>query len=192
MEAFLDTLWEYLAAGCIFIANTLFSLLQRLHFLGPVGVIVLLAIATICVIKILTKLISTKRYQALEKNFIHWHNLRMEAIKCQDPEKGKRMARNIDQAELNRAYYDYFFEGFMLNIARKIIPIFFMFAFINEYYRSEKLTTIFGQGYIFAIPRSSGEPLLFGAVFCYFVFLLLGFLLSFIVGRYMSKRRADG
>ena len=40
-------------------------------------------------------------------------NLRQEAMACEDREKGKALARNIDQAQLNKAYYDYFFEGFV-------------------------------------------------------------------------------
>jgi len=183
MEALLDTIWEYLAAGFIYLADVLYAGLQNLHFLGPVVLIFLLAIATIGAIKFLTKLITTKRYTELEKTFNYWSALRDEAMQCEDREKGKRMARNIDKAELNKAYYDYFFEGFMLGIARKIIPIFFMFAFINEYYRTEKLTALFSQAFVIQIPSTSGEPILVGAVFWYLISLFLGFLLWFAVAK---------
>lgn len=181
MDDVLDTIWEYLAAGFIFAADTMYSVLQNLHFLGPVVLIFLLAIITIGVIKILTKIITTKRYTELEKTFNYWSALRDEAMKCEDREKGKRMARNIDKAELNKAYYDYFFEGFMLGIARKIIPIFFMFAFINEYYRTEKLSALFGRDFVLKLPSSSGDPILVGAVFWYIISLFLGFLAWFAV-----------
>ena len=183
MDAFLDTTWEYLAAGFLFLANSFYSFLQHLHFLGPVVLIFLLALATIGVIKILTRLITTKRYTELEKKFHYWSALRDEAMQCEDREKGKRMARNIDKAELNKAYYDYFFEGFMLGIARKIIPIFFMFAFINEYYRTEKLTALFGRAFVIKLPTTGGEPILVGAVFWYIISLLLGFLAWFAIAK---------
>ena len=183
MDAVLDTIWDYLAAGFIFLADFLYSFLQHLHFLGPAVLIFLLAIATIGVIKILTRLITTKRYTKLEKKFHYWSALRDEAMQCEDREKGKRMARNIDKAELNKAYYDYFFEGFMLGIARKIIPIFFMFAFINEYYRTENLTAIFGRAFVMKFPTTGGEPILVGAVFWYIISLLLGSLVWFATAK---------
>ncbi|BHH84782.1 hypothetical protein [Desulforhopalus sp. 52FAK] len=187
MDAFLDTVWEYMAAGFIVLADSFYGALQNFHFLGPVVLIFLLALGTIGVIKILTRLITTKRYTELEKKFNYWSAIRDEAMRCEDREKGKRMARNIDKAELNKAYYDYFFEGFMLGIARKIIPIFFMFAFINEYYRTEKLTSLFGQAYVVKLPSTSGDPILVGAVFWYLISLFLGFLVWFAVARIIQK-----
>ncbi|MFT5701426.1 MAG: uncharacterized membrane protein (DUF106 family) [Desulforhopalus sp.] len=186
MDAVLDTIWEYLAAGFIFVADIFYSLLQNFHFLGPIVLIFLLALGTIAVIKILTRLITTKRYTELEKNFNYWSALRDEAMRTEDREKAKRMARNIDQAELNKAYYDYFFEGFMLGIARKMIPIFFMFAFINEYYRTEKLTALFGHPFVMKLPSTGGEPILIGAVFWYIISLFLAFLSWFAVAKIVS------
>lgn len=190
MDAVLDTAWEYLAAGFTFLADSFYGGLQHLHFLGPVILIFLLALATIGVIKILTKLITTKRYSELEETFNYWSALRDEAMQGEDREKAKRMARNIDKAELNKAYYDYFFEGFMLGIARKIIPIFFMFAFINEYYRTENLTGLFGHPYVMTLPSSSGEPILIGAVFWYVISLLLAFILWFAIGRIVRNLKS--
>lgn len=192
MDAVLDTIWEYLAMGFHTVADTFFALLQHFHFLGPVVLISVLAFATVGVTKTLARLIVTKRYVELEKKFHYWVDVRNEAMQCEDREKAKRMARNIDQAELNRAYYDYFFEGFMLGIARKIIPIFFMFAFINEYYRTEKLTALFGRSYVIEIPTTSGEPLLAGAVFWYIISLFIGYFLWFAVPkliRYIKPER---
>lgn len=191
MDALLDTIWEYLATGFTWIADAFFSLLQHFHFLGPAVLIFLLALGTICITKILARVIVTKRYLKLEEKFYYWQQLREEAMKFEDREKASRMARNIDQAELNKAYYDYFFEGFMLGIARKIIPIFFMFAFINEYYRTENLTALFGRGYVLQIPTTSGEPLLAGAVFWYVICLFFVYLLWFLVRRIGEKIKAQ-
>ncbi|PHR25178.1 MAG: hypothetical protein COA36_14325 [Desulfotalea sp.] len=188
MDAVLDTMWEYLAAGFIFLANLFYSFLQNFHFLGPVVLIFLLALGTIGLIKALTRIITTKRYTELEETFNYWKDLRDEAMRSDDHEKGKRMARNIDKAELNKAYYDYFFEGFMLGIARKIIPIFFMFAFINEYYRTENLTALFGQPFVMMVP-SNGEPILIGAVFWYIISLFLGFVAWFAVEKIVARQR---
>ena len=191
MDAVLDTIWEYLAAGFIFCADAFYTLLQNFHFLGPIVLIFLLALGTIGVIKILSRFITTKRYTELEEKFNYWVAVRDEAMRTEDYEKGKRMARNIDKAELNKAYYDYFFEGFMLGIARRIIPIFFMFAFINEYYRTENLMPLFGRAYVLQFPSTSGEPILVGAVFWYIISLFLGFLAWFAVGKILQKRKAS-
>ncbi|NOR11370.1 MAG: hypothetical protein GQ541_07755, partial [Desulfovibrionaceae bacterium] len=117
MDATLDTLWEYLAAGFQFLGESLFAILQHIHFLGPLVLITFLALCTVGITKLLNRIIVTKRYIELEKKFNYWVKVRDEAMNCEDREKGKRMARNIDQAELNRAYYDYFFEGLLLGLA---------------------------------------------------------------------------
>lgn len=191
MDAVLDTLWEYLAAGFQFLGDALFSLLQHIHFLGPLGLIIFLALSTVALTKYLNSVIVTKRYLMLEETFNYWVNVRDEATKCDDREKGKRMARNIDQAELNRAYYDYFFEGLLLGLARKIIPIFFIFAFINEYYRPESMLEIFGRQFVLQIPTNSGEPILVGTVFCYFFSLLTSYLLWPVIGKFFRRHRAE-
>lgn len=191
MDAVLDIIWEYIAAGVQSLAEAFYSLLQNLHFLGPVVLISLLGLGTVGVTKLLSRWIKTKRYTELEKKFKYWAALRDEAMKCEDREKGRRMARNIDQAELNKAYYDYFFEGFMLGIARKIIPIFFMFAFINEFYRSERLLEIFGREYVIRAATTGGEPVLVGAVFWYIISLFLGYLGWFFVARSLSRLKVE-
>ena len=191
MDAVLDNLWEYLAAGFQFLGESLFSVLQHIHFLGPFVLITFLALSTVSITKVLNRIIITKRYIKLEKTFNYWVKIRDEAMNCEDREKGKRMARNIDQAELNRAYYDYFFEGLLLGLARRIIPIFFMFAFINEFYRPESMLEIFGRQYVLQIPSSGGEPILVGTVFCYFISLLTGYLLWFIVGKLFRRFKAE-
>jgi hypothetical protein len=189
MDAVLDTIWEYLASGFIFLGETTFGMLNHIHFLGPVFLVSLLAFCTICVTKVLNKVIITKRFLKLEKNFNYWLSIREEATKHEDRVKGQRMARNIDQAELNRVYYDYFFEGLLLGIARRIIPIFFVFAFINEFYRPERMLEMFGHKYVIKISAFSTDPVLIGAVFWYFLSLLLGYILWAITGRIIKKMK---
>lgn len=190
MDAVLDTLWEYLAAGILFLGNNFFSLLQNLHFLGPIVVISLLALGTVFVTKCLNRWIITKRYVELEKDFHYWAEIRKEAVACEDKEKGKRMARNIDQAELNKAYYDYFFEGLLLGIARRIIPIFFMFAFINEFYQPKRMVEMFGREYVVQMVSTSGEPVLLGGVAWFFISLLMSYLLWYVVTKFVGKAKA--
>ena len=182
MDYYLDLAWEQIALGLQSTGDFLFSLLQHLHFLGPALVIFLQAAFTVCVTTFLNKIIVTKRYIVLEKEYYHWFNLRQEAMKCEDREKGRRLARNIDQAELNRAYYDYFFEGLLLGIVRRVIPIFFVFGFINTYYTPAELVRLFGKGYVAQLGGMSGEPLLAGAPFFYFLSLVVCYLLWSLIG----------
>lgn len=196
MDAFLDTLWEKIAAGAIFIGDGFDALLTPLHFLGPAVLIFLLALVTVAVAKGLNKVIVTKRYIELEKEFQYWFNLRQQALTCEDREKGKRMAKNIDQAKLNRVYYDYFFEGLLLGLARRVMPIFFMFAYINEYFRPARLTEIFGRSYIFKFSSADGEPVLMGTAFWYLASILLVYLLWFAVKKitacFLSEKQTEG
>ncbi len=187
MEDILDALWNKIAIVFEFMAESLFHILSSLHVLGPIFVITLIGVVTVLFTKTMNRLIITKRFVELEKNFKYWLNLREEAMKCEDREKAKRLARNIDQAQLNRAYYDYFFEGLMLGLIRKVIPIFFMFAFINEYYRTEELTRLFGKGYLFLMPTTSGEPLMVGSVFYYFM-VLIGSYICWAIGKRVIAR----
>ena len=187
MNSLLDTIWEKIAAGFIVVADGFDALLAAFHFLGPAMIIFLLAVLTVLVTKGLNRIIITKRFVRLEKEYKHWYNLRQTAINCEDREKGKALAKNIDQAELNRAYYDYFFEGMLLGLARKIIPISFILAYINEYYRPERLVELFGQSAIFKFESSAGEPVVIGSVFWYIISLLIVYLAWSIIKRCVSR-----
>ena len=157
-------------------ADAFDGLLAPFHFLGPAMMIFLLAVLTVFITKGLNRIIITQRYIRLEKEFKHWYHLRQTALTCEDREKGKALAKNIDQAELNRAYYDYFFEGLLLGLARKIIPIFLMFAYINEYFQPKRLVERFGQSYIFKFGSATDEPVVIGAIFWYVISLLMVYL----------------
>jgi hypothetical protein len=136
----------------------------------------------------MNRLIITKRYLELEKEFQHWFKVREEAMKGEDYEKAKRLARNIDQAKLNRVYYDYFLEGFLLGLMRNVLPIFLMVTYINEYYRAEELSRLFGKGYLFSIPITGGEPVMVGAVFYYIISLLLTYLAWSVSKKLISRK----
>ncbi len=191
-DAILDQLWLLIVSFFTFIGHISFTLTSLLHPFGPAITISAIAFLAVPLTKILNRVIITQRYIKLEKEFTHWHTLRQEAINCEDKEKGQRMARNIDQAKLNKAYYDYFFEGLLLGMARKVIPIFFFFAFVNEMYRPEQLEILFGQGYVLVLSLPGKEPLMFGAVFWFFISLIGGYIGWYAITkilRFFSKNR---
>jgi len=188
MDEFMDTLWNNIMAMIQSGASLFDQLLTPMHVFGPIVVLTLLALLTVLITKLLNRFIITKRYVELEKEFKHWLNVREEAMKGEDYEKAKRLARNIDQAKLNRAYYDYFLEGFLLGLVRNVLPIFIMVAYINEYYRAEELSRLFGKGYLFSMPSFSGEPVMVGAVFYYIITLLLTYLAWAVSKKFSSKK----
>jgi hypothetical protein len=189
----MDTIWEKIAASAMALAAGFDHLLAPLHVMGPTALIFLLAFATVLVTKTLNRAIITRRYIQLEKNFQHWHGLRQTALQCEDREKGRALAKNIDQAELNRAYYDYFFEGLLLGLVRKLLPIFIVLSYINEYFQPVRLAERFGRSYILKFRLSPADPIEIGAVFWYIIALLLIYLGWFLfkTGYRRLRNRAD-
>ncbi|WP_457575347.1 hypothetical protein [Desulfomarina sp.] len=171
MDTVFDTAWEYLYSLIRQGVLTLDSLLGHLHFLGPVGVIFLLGLVTVGITKVLKKYIRTKRLVKLEKEFQYWLSLREEAMRCEDREKAKTLAKNIDQAKLNKAYYDYFFEGLMLSFITFYLPVISMASYINESYRAERLLEVFGRDYVFRLGHDN--PVVIGAVFWFLTTVVL-------------------
>ncbi|HHD62915.1 MAG TPA: hypothetical protein ENK96_00815 [Desulfobulbaceae bacterium] len=190
MDAFMDNLWEYIMAMILHAAAALDWLLSPFHMFGPIFILTLLAFVTVLVTKTLNKFIITKRYIELEKEFQHWYKIREEAMKSQDYDKAKGLAKNIDQAKLNRVYYDYFLEGFLLGLVRNVLPIFIMVTYVNESFKAEELTRLFGKGYVFAFPAANGKQLLVGSVFYYIIALLLSYLAWAVIKR-MAKKKAS-
>lgn len=187
MEDLLDALWFKILDLIHYVANFLDLIFAPLNFFGPVIAISTIAFITVILTKILTKIFKTKRYQKLQIEFDHWYNIRQEALKCEDRDKGKRLARNIDQAKLNQVYYNYFFEGFMLGLATKYLPILLLLAYVNEAYKPSNLQKLFGREYVFKFGSSNGEAVLFGAVFWFIVSVVLVYLGWFIIGRLYKK-----
>ncbi len=185
----MDNLWDRIMVFVQYGAALFDQLLMPLHVFGPVFIITVLALVTVLITKVLNRIIITKRYVRLEKEFQHWFKIREEAMKGEDYDKAKRLARNIDQAKLNRAYYDYFLEGFLLGLVRNVLPIFIMVAYVNESFRAEKLSELFGQGYLFSLPVvTSGDPVRVGSVFYFVIILLFIYLVWFVVKRVIRKR----
>ncbi len=188
MDAFMDNLWDRIMAVVQYGAALLDRLLMPLHVFGPVFILSVLAFVTVLITKALNRIIITKRYIRLEKEFQHWFKIREEALKGEDYDNAKRLARNIDQAKLNRVYYDYFLEGFLLGLMRNVLPIFVMVAYVNESFRAERLSELFGRGYLLALPAINGNPILVGSVFYFVMALLLIYLVWFVVKRAIKKR----
>lgn len=179
MDNMLDILWLKIVAG-VQQGKSLFDLLLGpLNLLGPAIAIMVIATGTVMLTLFLTKNFKTRRYQKLREEFLHCFNLRQEALKCKDREKAKGLARNIDQARLNKVYYDYFFEGFLISIATKYLPILTVLAYVNEAYRPENLMILFGREYILKLGRDGADPILIGGVLWFVLSLFLVYLILF-------------
>ena len=189
MDAFMDMLWDHIMAMIQHGAGLLDRVLMPLHPLGPVFILTVLALLTVLTTKLLGRFLVTRRYMELEKEFNHWFKVREEALRADDnPEKARRLARNIDQGKLNQLYWDYFLEGLLLGLVRNVLPIFIMVAYVNEAFRAEELQRLFGRSYLFALSTSSGKQLLVGSIFYYVVILIIlyvswAFLARLITGR---------
>ena len=188
MEDMLDIVWLKIVAAVSYLTGLMDVVLSPLYPLGPAWVILILVFVTVCITKTFSRYYTTKRYIALEKEFRHWYNLRREALSCEDPEKGKVLAKNIDQAKLNKVYYDYFFEGLLKNILTTYLPILCMAAYVNEAFRKDRLVEKFGREYVFSFSGSGGEPVVVGALFWFVVALLAIYLIWYIIAKKLRKK----
>jgi hypothetical protein len=189
MDEFLDTLWFSILAGINIVIDLVNRMLTPLNFLGSAVIIFLIVLVLVAFTKILARSYTTKRYRRLKENYEHWFELRREAMAGEDREKGKALAKNIDQAELNKAYYDYFFEGFLKNMLTTILPLLLTAAYIAKAYNPENLLKIFGQPYIFRFADIGGKPVVVSAFFWFVIALLLVHILWFIGGRVYKQYR---
>ena len=178
MEDLLDTIWFKIIDFFYYTATLLDTLFAPLNYFGPAFAIFTIAFFTV---------VMTKRYEDLQKQFVNLYNLRKEALKCEDREKGKLLVRNIDQGKLNQVYYNYFFEGFLLGIATKYLPILLLLSYVNNAYKSNNLLILFGREYVFKINSSSGEPVIIGAAFWFVISILFSYLGWFIIKRILSR-----
>ena len=117
--------------------------------------------------------------------------MRQEVMKCEDHEKSKLLAKNIDQAELNKAYYDYFFEGFLIRLMTRLLPILSFLAYVNEAYKTSNLLKLFGREYVFKFKSYNGEEVVIGAVFWFIISIFLVYLGWFIVRKIWLKYFTD-
>jgi len=187
MEELLDNLWFKILDLVSLFVSFLNYIFMPLNALGPVFAISVIAFISVIVAKILTKKFKTKRYEKLKKEFQYWHSIRQEAMKCKDPDKAKLLAKNIDQAKLNQVYYNFFFEGFLLGLATKYLPIFIFLAYVNETYKAENLQKLFGREYLFTVTGSGGAPMVAGAVFWFVVSVVLIYLGWFAIEKIYQR-----
>ena len=189
----MDQLWLQITVGIDLARQGLDTMLAPLHIWGPIPVILLLSLLTVGLTKILSRTIKTKRHAQLKKEFEHWHQVRQEAVQCADREKGRQLAKNIDQGQLNRVYYDYFFEGLMLSLVTRYLPILVMAAYVNETYRPANLITMLGRDHLFPVGTAeSGEPLLMGALFFFVSTLIATYLVWGLGMRWLRRRKIQG
>ena len=191
MESFLDTLWLRIEAVVHHIKALLDTAFSPLNVLGPAGAIFIIAFLTVLLTKFFSKRFNTRRYRMLRDQFQYWYNLRQEANRCEDPEKAKLLKRNIDQAELNRVYYDYFFEGLMKSLLTRYLPLFLMLAYVNEGFKSSRLLERFGRPYVFKIPAFSDKPFLMGSVFWFFLSVLISYGACSLIKKFIFRTRAS-
>ncbi len=140
MDEFLDIVWFKIVAVTQTVVNAMDVIVSPLNVLGPGMVIFMLVFVTVALTKLFNRFYTTKRYEALKKEFNHWAEIRKQAMELENREKGKTLAKNIDQAKLNKVYYDYFFEGLLKNILTTILPVLLMAAYVNEAYNPDRLS----------------------------------------------------
>jgi len=177
MDDFLDRVWDLIE---VFLNSTvvfLDAVFSPLEILGPAVVIFFLAFLVVIFTRIIGKLYVTKRYSQLEKEFKHWQGVREEAMKHPDREKGKTLAKNVDQAELNKAYYDYFFEGLLKHFIVNVLPILLMVSYITKVYTPQNLLKRFGEEYIFSFSFGSSSPINVSSMLWFVICLILSYIL---------------
>ncbi|MCG8686203.1 MAG: hypothetical protein MI892_15090 [Desulfobacterales bacterium] len=189
MDEFLDTVWVVIEGGLESAAKGMDILISPLEVFGPAWVILILAFATVGLTRVLVKVYRTRRHENLKKEFLHWQSVREEAMKAQDRQKGKAMAKNIDQAKLNKVYYDYFFEGLMKNLVTTVLPVLVTIAYLSRTYTKQNLEAKFGNPWIFTIGADS--PILVGTLFWYIICLILGFILFAIFASRFKKGKSN-
>ena len=188
MDDFLDRVWEPIEVflnGAVIFMDTLFS---PLEILGPAVVIFLLAFLVVIITRIIARFYVTKRYIRLEKQFKHWHGVREEAMKHPDREKGKALAKNIDQAQLNKAYYDYFFEGLLKHFIVNVLPILFMVAYVVKVYTPQALLKRFGEEWVFSFSLGSSSQTNVSSLLWFVICLILSFILFAVLKMIYKKR----
>ncbi len=188
MNDFLDKVWELIYA---FLSSTvvfLDTLLSPLEFLGPGAVIFLLAFLVVIFTRILSQFYVTKRYIRLEKEYRYWQGIREEAMKHPDSTKGKRLARNVDKAELNKAYYDYFFEGLLKHFIVNVLPILLMVSYITKIYTPQTMLKRFGEKWVFSFSFGSSSPINVGSLLWFVICLILSFILFAVIKKVFKKR----
>jgi hypothetical protein len=187
MDDVFDIVWLKILVLVHAVVKGLDLLFSPLNILGPAAAIFVIVVLTVALSKFLSKVYKTKRYLKLQEEFQTLYNLRKEALTSEDPEKGKALAKNIDQARLNQVYYDYFFEGLLNSIPTKYLPILIMLAYVNETYKPKNLLENFGRDYILKFVNHNGNVVKIGAVFWFVLSMLMVYLAWFVIGKWADK-----
>lgn len=190
MDDFLDRMWGFIDVFLNSVVVFLDTILSPLEIFGPGIVIFFLAFFVIIFTRIIGKFYVTKRYFKLEKEFKHWQGVREEAMKHPDREKGKALAKNIDQAELNKAYYDYFFEGLLKHFIVNVLPILLMVSYITKIYTPQTMLKRFGEKWVFSFSFGLSSPINVGPLLWFVICLILSFILFAVLKRVFKKRYA--
>jgi len=190
MDDFLDRVWEPIEAflnGAVVFIDTLFA---PLEIFGPAVVIFCLAFLVVIITRTIAQFYVTKRYIKLEKQYKYWQGIREEAIKHPDREKGKALAKNIDQAELNKAYYDYFFEGLLKHFIVNVFPILLMVSYLTKVYTPQNLLKRFGEEWIFSFSFGSSSPINVSSLLWFVICLILSFILFAVLKKIFIKKKS--
>ncbi len=189
IDEYMDLAWEQIELGVQLAAAVVDRLLMPLHSLGPVVIIALLALIAVAIAKVAGRFFQTRRYQELKGEFQHWYNLRQQALTCEDREKGKMLAKNIDQAKLNRVYYDYFFEGFLKSLVTRFLPLLTVLAYVNTAFRPENLMHHFGRDHLFSWQWMVTEPVKINAPFWYVMAIIGVYVIWAIAARLIRRTK---
>ncbi|NOX32833.1 MAG: DUF106 domain-containing protein [Deltaproteobacteria bacterium] len=190
MDDFLDRMWELIYTflnSAVMVVDKLFS---PLEILGPGIVIFLLAFLIVGLTRVISRFYVTKRYVRLEKEFRHWQGVRNEAMKHPDREKGKTLAKNIDQAKLNQAYYDYFFEGLLKNFIVNALPILLMASYVTSVYTPETLFKRFGEKWVFSFSLGTSSQTNISSLFWFIICLILSYIFFTVLNQVFKKQYA--
>lgn len=173
MDEALDNVWFWIEAGIFKTAGLVDAAIFPLHFLGPEIIIFLLVLVCILFSRFFKKHFNTRRYTRLKENFDHWYLLRQEAMNHEETQKGRAIAKNIDQAELNRAYYDFFFESLLKSLITTWLPLLCTLAYVNHTFTPQMLDLYFGRPALFMPNGQALLPWNIPAILWFFVSLLI-------------------
>ncbi len=190
MDNFLDQAWDliygFLQSTVVFL-DALFS---PLEILGPGVVIFVLSFLVVCTTRLISKFYVTKRYVHLGKEFQHWKGVRDEAMKHPDRDKGKALAKNIDQAQLNRAYYDYFFEGLLKHFMVNVLPLLLMVSYVTNVYTPATLLERFGKKWVFSFSFGTSSQVNVSSLLWFVICIILSFILFAVLKKVFRKQDA--
>ena len=190
MDDFLDIVWMQIQYGLENVCTALDKLLAPVEVLGPAWVVLVLALATAGITRILSKIYRTRRFKDLKDEFIHWQSVRQVAMEAEDRDKGAAMAKTIDLAKLNQVYYDYFFEGLMKNMVTTVLPLLLVVSYLSRTYTRESLETRFGSQWIFTL-GSSPDAFQVGTLLWFIICVSASFILFTLVGFLIKKGKKD-